>query len=243
MGIMKWKAIVGLFMFLIFVPVGLEANGAPNAALDVISDAYAHYKISQSYLRAGETELGEISLEQFVAKWEQVTKSFSAAPPAPFDKDPKLPASFAEILKAAKDGQASLVHGDISKAIADLEPVRAILAEVRRRNGIRTLSDCIDDVSNEIKLLQNVRERSFDVSDSTQIQQAFNVMAELGPMLERCQSQPPERNRDQFDRLVQQASHSVENAREALAARDAKRFVRILRELRSIDHILFQKFD
>ncbi len=240
---MGWKAILGLWTFLAVATGGLAASAAPDATLDAISEAYVPYRIAVSYLRAGETELGEISLQQFVDRWERLAATLTAEPPAPFDADPKFAASFEEILKAAKNAQVQLAGGNAGKALAELEPVRALLAEVRRRNGIRTLSDCIDDISNQMDLLQNLRDRSFDINDPGKASKASAAIAALAPILDRCARQPPPKNREQFDRLIQQASSSVETARDALTVRDADRFIRVVRELRSIDHILFQQFD
>jgi len=199
--------------------------------------------MSLSYLRAGETDLGGILLQQFVAKWGKVTETLSENPPAPFAKDPEFGASLAEILNAAKDAQASLDRGDVKTAVATLTPVRGILADVRRRNGLRTLSDCIDDISGKMDVLWKLRQSKFDSHDPSQARQASDAVSALGPILDRCGQQPPTQNREQFERLIHQASSSVNDARQALAAQDTDRFIRIVRELRSIDHILFQQFD
>lgn len=238
----RWKVALGLFALLVGTFISVAACSAGQAALDTIAEAYAPYRVAVSYLRAGETDLADVSLQEFIDKWERAMTTL-ASPPAPFDADPKFAASLKDVLKAAKDAQDVLAHGDAAKALADLQPIRGILADVRQRNGIVTLSDCIDDVSNQMSLLQRLREVKFDLNDPAQSKKAHDVTAALGPILGRCAQQPPVKNKEQFDRLIRQASSSIESAQEALTAHDADRFIRIVRELLSIDHILFQQFD
>jgi hypothetical protein len=236
---MKWK--IALAFLMLFAGVS-GVRCAPDVATAAISKAHSSYRIALSYLRSGETELGGISLATFIDEWSALDKRLAANPPAPFDKDPQFAASLADVLKHAQDSQERLVKGDVSGAIAKLEPIRAIAAQLRRRNGVRTLSDCIDDVSTKTGELQAMREAKLNISDQQQVKATQETLGSLSSVLRVCQQQSPEENQDQYKRLTSQAFSSVESAKDALATHDSDRFIRIVRELRSVDRILFQQF-
>lgn len=236
---MKWKVALAI---LVFAVCGSRANCAPDAATSAISKVYSSYRLALSYLRSGETELGGISLATFIDEWSALDKRFAANPPAPFDKDSQFAATLADVSKHAKDSQERLSQGDASGAVAKLEPIRSILRQMRRRNGIRTLSDCIDNISAQMDRLQALRDAKFDGEDRRQMNAAKETLDSFSPVLRACKQQSPEANQDQYRRLIKQASSSVESAKNALVTHDTARFIRIVRELRSIDHILFQQF-
>lgn len=236
---MKWKIALA---FLIMSAGVSGVRCAPDVATAAISKVYSSYRIALSYLRSGETELGGISLATFVDDWSALDKRLAANPPAPFDKDPQFTVTLADVLKHAQDSQERLVHGDSTGAVAKLEPIRSILAQMRHRNGVRTLSDCIDDISAKMDRLQAMRDARFNGGDQQQAKVAQETLGSLSSVLRLCQQQSPEKNQDQYKRLIEQASSSVDSAKDALATHDSDRFIRIVRELRSIDRILFQQF-
>jgi hypothetical protein len=236
---MKWK--IALAFLSMFAGV-CGVRSAPDVATAAISKVYSSYRIALSYLRSGETELGGISLATFIDEWSALDKRLTANPPAPFDKDPQFTATLADVLKHAQDSQERLVQGDVTGAVTKLEPIRAILAQLRHRNGMRTLSDCIDDISGKMDRLQEMRDAKFNGADQQQVKVARGVLDGLLSVLRACQQQSPKKNQEQYKRLIDQAVSSVESAKDALAAHDPDRFIRIVRELRSVDRILFQQF-
>lgn len=241
---MRGKIAILLLALSVSTPLSVRAtNGSDAAALNVISEAYAPYRMSLSYLRAGETDLSGVLLQQFIDKWQQMAKAWTADPPVPFASDKQLKNSLGEILRTAQDAQVQLNAGDTSKATATLVRIRGMVGDIRHRNGIRTLSDCIDDISSKMDALWALRQSKFDSHNSSQAKQASAIVASLGPIVERCGQHRPSQNGEQFARLIHQASSSLSGAKDALAAQDTDRFIRIVRELHSIDNILFQQFD
>ncbi|MBN9014382.1 MAG: hypothetical protein J0H25_15415 [Rhizobiales bacterium] len=236
---MKWK--IALAFLIMFVGVS-GVRCAPDVATAAISKVYSSYRIALSYLRSGETELGGISLATFIDEWSVLDERLTANPPAPFDKDPQFTVTLADVLKHAQDSRERLVQGDVTGAVTELEPIRSILAQMRHRNGVRTLSDCIDDIGAKMDRLQAMRDANFNSADQQQVEIAQEIVGSLSSVLRACQQQSPEKNQDQYNRLIDQAFSSVESAKEALATHDSDRFIRIVRELRSIDRILFQQF-
>lgn len=240
---MRWKITCWFLAFFTIASLYTGISNAADDAVQTMSEAYASYRMSSSYIRAGNTDLGDMLLQQFIDKWTRLADAWSQNPPDQFAKDPKLKTSLEEILRTAKDADAALQGGDATKATEILGHIRSAIADLRRRNGVRTLSDCIDEISAQMDALWKLREGQFDSHDSSQAKGALDIVETLKRIIDRCGRQTPANNKEQFERLLHQASSSLEDARQSIDEQDTDRFIRIVRELHAIDNILFQQFD
>ena len=127
-------------------PTATRAD-ATAAFLEASAQAYAPYRGALSYLHTGNAGLAALALEDMAARWAALCDRFRDQPPAAFAEDPAWQASLDAITGRIETARAQLESGDTAGATAALAPIRAVLGDLRRRNGIVTFTDRIDAFS------------------------------------------------------------------------------------------------
>jgi hypothetical protein len=208
-----------------------EATDAFHAA---VAGAYRHYREAIHYYETGNSDLGELAFEQFVAEWKTLAARYADKPPPAYAKDE----AFAETLSAIEGKATSAAGAAPAEALLALKPIRADLAALRKRSGQRVFSDCVDAMNAAMDRLWAYRQRPPDARRMPAFQAAARATA---ARYRECLEQAPPALRDsaEFRRMMEGALASLARLE---AATDAELIVSLLRELRSFDRLIWLRF-
>lgn len=216
--------------------------GAFHAA---VADAWAHYRQVSFYVgRAGNTDVAALELEDFITKWAALEAKYRDNPPDAFADDKAWTSVLADVGARARDGLDRLDAGDIEGARSLLMPIRDMMGELRRRNGVATYSDRIDELSAEMGVLARYRREIRDLDDPEAAGMVARQAAVVDYLFEKCAAEAPAAIAEdpEFKRLVTGARASMKNLWKALDTADS-RFYRVATgELHSYERILFFRF-
>ncbi|MEZ5935314.1 MAG: hypothetical protein R3F54_25985 [Alphaproteobacteria bacterium] len=209
-----------------------------------VADAYAPYRSAMFYLRTGNPGVASLELGAAAKQWQAVAERFGDQTPDAFSEDPAFADSLTAISKAFEDGAAALQKEDAEAATEALEPIRSELAALRRRNGLRTFSDCIDDMNAAMDRLWVLRDAPPDFDDPAAVNQAKRAAAVTLFLYQRCHDQASDQQKaeEEFQRLFDGSLASLPLVFEALDQKNEGLLVNLLRELRSFDRMIWLQF-
>ena len=215
-------------------PRPAAADGATDAFHAAVAGAYRHYREAIHYYETGNTALGELALDEFVAAWKALSGRHAAKPPTAYAKDD----AFAETLTAIAVKAARAVGAAPAKALLALQPIRADLAALRKRSGQRVFSDCVDAMNAAMDRLWAYRRKPPDAKQLPAFQAATRATA---ARYRECLEQAPAAVREaaEFHRLMDGALASLARLE---AATGAELIVSLMRELRSFDKLIWLRF-
>jgi hypothetical protein len=237
---------LGLATILIGVaPAFGAANASPladfHAALAAATD---HYRQGQFYLRTGNAGVAALELEAMAAKWSALTERFAGNPPDTYAKDPEWRDTLAKIRQHASSGLSAANAGDTDMAKAQLKPIRGLVADLRRRNGVFLFADCVHEANQAFRKLYHYRHKppDFDVADQIgELRKA--TMAAIHWYGQCKESAPPAALADaQFGRLMDDSLYNLGRISVAIEEKNQRNLINILRLLASWDRILYLKF-
>ena len=241
-----WRIVVAATFGFAFIalqgPAILFAQGPGFQA--VYDDTYAHYREAVFHARTGNTPVAALALDDFVVKWSALVGQFGDNPPAEYAGDGAWKDTLQVILTSAEEGLDALDADDPETAREKINPIRAMLGDLRRRNNIVSWSDNVDALSAAMEVLARYRKEVRDLEDSEAVAMVREQGAVVEAMFEKCRVEAvPEIAADpEFKRLVDGAAESMAKLWEALETKDS-RLLRIgIGELRSYERILFLRF-
>ncbi len=231
-GLRLVSAILGLVA--VFAATPAIADEATDAFHAAVADAYRQYREAVHYHENGNSELGDMALDQFVADWKALTARYAGSPPPAYAKD----AAFAETLTAIEAKAASALGSAPAEALLALKPIRADLAALRKRNGQHVFSDCIDAMNAAMDRLWEYRQKPPDAKRLPVFQAATRDTA---ARYRECREQAPPALREsaEFNRMIDGALASFARLE---AATEAELIISLLRELRSFDKLIWLRF-
>ena len=218
------------------------ALAAPPAAADegtdafhaAVAAAYQHYREAIHYYETGNSDLGELAFDQFLAAWKSLAERYAGKPPAAYAKDE----TFAESLAAIAGKAGSAAGAAPAEALLALKPIRSDLAALRKRSGQHVFSDCVDAMNAAMDRLWEYRQKPPDARRLPTFQAATReTVARYRECLE--QAPPPLRDAAEFRRMMEGALASLARLE---TATDAELIVSLLRELRSFDKLIWLRF-
>jgi len=237
-----------LFALLIFTYVGLGSLAVKAAPVHdfhkAVADAYGNYREARYYLRTGNAMVAALGLQDMNDKWQDIVNRFGKSPPDIYANDPTWESTLTDIAKRIQGGIAALDAGDTDTAKKQIEPVRAILSDLRARNGLFLFSDRIDRANAAMQAIWVFRRNPPDFSNPANINDLRRKTTLMAYWYERCRDTAPEsiRNNPQFKRLIDQSLYSLGLMWDAIEEKNPKRVVNILRELISSDDLLYLQF-
>ncbi len=206
-----------------------------------IDKAYETYRTASSYLRTENTGLALLDLAATVDIWKEVQSS--DAPP-PLAKDPKYADAINEIAALLEKGLSEAEAGDPKAARAAIMPVRDILFDLRRRNGMNTYADCITELNTAMDDVFAYRRPEPDMSDNKVISGMRDASKSYEQTLQKCRDLAPSSisSDPEFIRLFDGTRNSVESMYPAIDSGSANAVINVIRELISFDRIIFFRF-
>jgi hypothetical protein len=231
-----------VFVLVLLAPVPLLAKGPDfRTAYD---DAYSYYREAFFHARTGNTPVAAIALDDFIVKWSTLIGRFADNPPPDFVDDDAWKSTLQEILTRAEEGLDALDADDLETARQAINPIRAIVGDLRRRNDVVTMSDTVDALSAAMELLARYRKEVRDLDDVEAITAVRERAVIVEALFEKCRAEaaPEIAANAEFMRLVDGAAESMAKLWQALETKDTFLFRVAIGELRSYERIMFLRF-
>ena len=209
-----------------------------------LTEADQDYRSASFYLRTGNPGVALLELQALSDKWQTLSKTFSDQPPGPYAKDPAWSATLGQISHQVDTALADVEAGNVRAAQGQLEPIRAALADLRRRNGIFMFADCVEEANQAMDALYAYRHRPPNFDDQRDVDELLRRAAVTAHWYERCFKTAPEKYTasTEFQRLMEASLRSLGLIWEAVHNKQERRLINILRELRSSDRLLYLRF-
>ena len=212
-----------------------------NARIEQVNQPY---KSALFYLQTGNAGIASLELAGAAQNWQALTGHYGDTPPDPFGDDPGWAATIEAISAALETGAKLASEADSEAARAALLPVRDHLHQLRRRNGVRLLADCIYDLNAQMEVLYHYRHNPPDLAALPERNAAKTASAVYSHILEGCRAMASKelREDENFKSIFGSATASAAGLFDPIDAQDQTGFVNLLRELKSFDVIIFLRW-
>lgn len=223
---------------------GAGAQEGPEQFHSAVAKSNSAYKLAASYLRTGNIDFALLELGASIDSWHALQSRYQSAPPAPYSNDPKWRQYLSEIGTHLSDGHAFLLNGSFEKAKSSLRPVRSLLHQLRQQNGITLFEDLFFDASVHMLSLWQYRHIKVALANAYSRRQLSRAAASFQTAIlasDDIASEALKKNAI-YQRLMATAKSSTPKMITAIASRDYSVFLRYLRELRSIERMLYLHF-
>ena len=194
---------------------------AADPLTDAMQKAYVPYRVVLSRTNTKMQDESRQAIAQVQQSWNQITAQFGANPPAPYDRDPTIAASMAEVsgvyAKAAEEIDKNL----LAEAHETLERARRVMAEMRHRNNVVVYSD---------HAIAYLAQRDWVLNDGLKVIDEPNGLLRLSAqvgvldyMAGKLKSEAPAEyaNNEVFATMLKAVDKSVNDLKAALLSQDA----------------------
>ena len=211
---------------------------------DAVFAAYGYYREALFYLRTGNAQVASFELEEMTVRWKAIVKRFADSPPDVFAADPAWRETILDIDKRAAGGLEAALKNDAKAARTLLIPVRKMLSDLRRRNGIFNFSDYVDNANAAFEKLWKYRHNPPNFESLEQVDELRRTLAITVYWFEMCRDNAPAaiREKPEFKRLIETSLFSFTRIWGAIANKREDILISVLRGLRSSDKMLFLRF-
>lgn len=242
------KTFRGLLALVCFVGGSLAgslaalANGGDFHS--ALADAYTHYREAAFYSRSDNTPVAGLALDEFVVKWTAVVEHFADSPPPEYAGDARWGETLRDILAHAESGLEALDSDDPKAAREAIGPIRGMLGELRRRNGVVIWSDLVDELSAAMDVLARYRRDVKDLDDTGTVAKVREQAAIVAALFERCRKEaaPEIAGEPEFIRLIEGANESMGRLQTSLETKSLRLYRIGIGELRSYERIMYLRF-
>lgn len=239
------KLMITCAIFAFFITPGPTARSAPvHDFNEAVTVAYGFYREAFFLLRTGNPQVASIELEEMAARWTTIVERFGPKLPDMYSADPAWKKTLEAINKKIARGLAETIEGDSKAAMKTLGPIRKILSDLRRRNGVVVYSDTVDRANAAFRKLYKFRYNPPDFDVAEEVDQLRQTLAITVYWYEQCvENAPPAlRKEPEFKRLMEDSLYSLSRIWVAIANKAEPNLISILRGLSSPDRMLFLRF-
>jgi hypothetical protein len=226
---------------------GFSGPALADAAAEFHSrsaDAYRHYREAVFYLKRKNAMAGGFELESFRDKWRALDAAYGAKPPAPYAKDAKWAETLAAVAAVADKALVFAMDGETEAATKALAPVKTMLGELRKRNGIVLFRDHIEAANAAFKRLFHFRRTPPDFADPAQVKRLREDLTAAIAAYKTCREKAPTAvaSDEQFRRLIDDSLFYLDRMWLAIDEKNQVNVVNILRRVVSSDDILWLRY-
>ena len=223
---LKRALALGLALALASLPARADDLADFNRAVEA---AMSHHRVAAGYLRTENVDLAVLEIDGMRTAWAKVS---TLPRPAAFRDEERYTATMLDIAARLIGATLVLNLGRTDVARESLDAIRKSLSELRRRNGVTVLADCILDANVSMDALF-AHDKQPDWDSVAAGSESYRAT------LQRCDGMAGAiRDRAQFRRLIDGALASLAQLPKAVETRDGDLLHRLLIELRSFDHLL-----
>jgi len=243
---MRIRTAVNLTFFVLALMIASDRplageTGDFNAA---VADAYNHYRQAVFFLRTKNPGVAALEISIMADKWQALAERHAGSPPDAYDGDAEFPGTMQSVAEQLAKAAAAAEAMEAETAAEAMKPVRTMIAELRRRNGIVTFSDCVDAINASMDRLWPYRRNPPDFEDAEAVDA---LRQELGISLylyKKCYAEAPKayRTDPEFQRLFENGIDSFTRIWKPVRDKNAIGVINFLRELRSLDKMIFLRF-
>lgn len=233
------------FLALTMTTGGGAAGASELSAFHAAAEsAFTPYRTALSYLRTGNIDAAAFELEAMIAAWSALEGRFGGEAPDAFADDPAYGEVIARIGDDSDAALAAIDSGDPEGAAALLTPLLPLLSDLRRRNGLYLLSDCIREFYDAMDALWVYRDAMPDLSSASARVELLSRAAVVEYATGRCEAMadPALRVDPEFRRLFDIFYDGMPPLREGVVDQDSVRIINVLRELRSAQRLIYLRF-
>ena len=215
---------------LMLVLAGLAARAGDLADFNrAVEAAMSHHRAAAGYLRTENIDLAVLEIEGLREAWAKVS---TLPRPVAFRDGERYTATMLDIAARLIGATLVLNLGRTDVARESLDAIRKSLSDLRRRNGVTVLADCILDANVSMDALF-AHDKNPDWDSVAAGTESYHAT------LQRCDGMAGRiRDQAEFRRLIDGARASLAQVPKAVETRDRDLLHRLLIELRSFDHLL-----
>lgn len=220
--------------------VGVAAAQLPPSAADLVQNLQKYRRTVLAYLRTENADLALIELERLELTWTADVQRAGSA----IGQDAALAAAVIETQHTIRNARAAGERGDFAAARSLMDDVDKPIRQWRRRQGIRSLSDCIAEAGDVYERLDVHRTSAPDLARED-VRTSVGAQAEAAAQaFLRCNEEADAATRanEEFRRLIDGMTGSLRQVPEALQRRDGAHLHRLLIEQRSFERLLSMRF-
>ena len=237
-----FSALLGFVLLLL----GSSVSGADEVSSfhDAIERVNQPYKSALFYLRTGNAGVAGLELDTARSAWKSAVENYGKTPPKPLAKDAHWAKTVQDVSEALEAGVKLAAEGQSKPARAALLPIRKHLHQMRQRNGLRVMADCVYDLNAFMDVLFHWRRNPADFNDPGVQTKAKAASHSYINQLKLCRAEAPEEleaNPD-FRSVMDGAAKSAASLLKPIEAKQPDSFINVLRELKSFDVIIFVRW-
>ncbi len=227
------KAIIAAIV-LILISIQPAITDTNNKVwLDWFRQINPHLRTAVAYLRTENLDFAALSLEELIA----------------IEPASNIPASLAlaatSVISEAETALAEIDDGKVSPARNRLLGLREALFIINRENNIEVFDDCIWAVRKAGPSLWHYHRNKPDFTDIKQRQQVVTATSNYLTQIEKCETIAPDEIKAdvEWNRVALGAITSLRRINsESIPNNDVGQFIRFIRELRSLNNLLYFRY-
>ncbi len=222
----------------------LYAEDAITSFHEALEKANTPYKNAMNYLHTGNLVFAGLELEEALANWQKLRGQYEMAAPGAYANDTNLAEDLSAIEKLLSQSLASLETGSIENAEQQLAPIRSKLHTLRTRNGVTLFADEYKAVSIQMDALMQFRRPSPDL-EKVQIRRTVKHHADAfhkAILASDARATSEMQKNEIYQRLMGIAKTSSPAMIKQVEQKNTLGFINYLRELKSIERMLYLHF-
>ena len=215
---------------------------AADTLTDAMQAAYAPYRAVLFRTNSKAQAESEQTMAQTRQAWADLTARYARQPPAPYDRDPAVATTLAEVAAVYEAATQQIAARQLVPAHDTLEKARELMSDLRRRNGVVVFSDHMNEYHTQMEHV--LTDGPAQLATPQGAQALLGQVGALDYLATRLHSEAPAALRadPEFVALQQQVRSSVAAVRDALAQQDMAAAKAALDKLKKPYSQMFLKF-
>ncbi|WP_169544041.1 hypothetical protein [Sneathiella aquimaris] len=233
-----------VFVFIGFCLVASPAQADPTDLHQEIYETNASYKHAKNYLRTGNLAFASLELDKAKDRWDKVLKTYRENPPAPYVAEEPWFRALDEIQRILNTATQSFAKGETDKARQVLPHVRTELHQLRRYYKITLFEDVYIQTTDAMNTVWSFYKKQEDFHDGAKRSALLKHSVQLEDALRKSHAIADDGLKENviYQRLMGTALISAPAMSQSVRDRNYSGFVNYLRELKSLEQMIYLHF-
>jgi hypothetical protein len=179
--------------------------------------SYGDYRTALFVTNSGDAAKSSKAIAALEQSWSGLSATYESAPPPQYETDGGWAQTIGAVQAIIDAAKADVAAGDLAKAHADLEGIRAEIGELHERNGLSTFSDRMNAYH---AAMENVLGLDLAATDAVTLAEQAGVLTYLAAELVRLPA-PEAAGNAEYRKLQEAFVASVKAYQDAVHSQDA----------------------